>query len=275
MDAVCHHTMMQKKQFSQAFSPYFHPRYFGNWLEGGRQKIGTSVWAGHKQREMSRISKKKKKKVLIQSTSTIVAILQRFWTGPGRSKEDPVTGQRALHPGIQPGRDNAREENSFSGEHWSRRWCVLTAKLLTASQDIWIVLGLVVLRAATGNTTMWKCMWKAYHKNTMLGMLRYCRGVYWWLGVNLSSVRALNCIRRKEQDSYRIRMPFTGFLQEEDDQRREGLGLEEMEPRLISEVNGVKPPRQKVSWILPQCSHSRKELDVTCRGGSGWMLEKT
>lgn len=60
---------------------------------------------------MSRISKKK----LIQSTSIIVAILRRFWTGPGKSKEDLVTGQRALYTGIHPGRDNAKKDN-YSGE---------------------------------------------------------------------------------------------------------------------------------------------------------------
>lgn len=47
----------------------------------------------------------------------MVAILQKFWTGSGKSKEDLVTGQRALYLSIHPGRDNAKEKDSFSGEH--------------------------------------------------------------------------------------------------------------------------------------------------------------
>lgn len=78
----------------------------------------------------------------------------------------------------------------------------------------------------------------------------------------------------KEEDSCRTRTPFTGFLQEEDDQRRERLGLEEMESRLVSEVNGVKTPRQK-SHTEDIFSVFTQQLDLTCRGASGWILGKT
>lgn len=154
----------ENSPFPWAFSPHFHPQYFVNWLkeyQGGRRGWGISVWYGGEQRETSRIQRK--------GTCRFPEMQDRARKGWHSGRTERIISWYSACKG------RCQEWLYFLGGHWSRRWRVVTAELVTAGQGICIVLGLLILRVGcTWKITAWKL---GTPQKITLGMLSYsCDG---------------------------------------------------------------------------------------------------
>lgn len=152
MDTTSHCALRQGKtiSFHGLFLPIFIPSNL--WTDsrsiremGGAEEsqFGMAVnrrkWAGSKKGQMERIH--------ADDHFLEMQARAREKQGWHSGRTESVT---AWHPACER---RCQEWLYFLGGHRSRRWCVVTAKPLTAGQGIWIVLGVMILRVGCTRKT--------------------------------------------------------------------------------------------------------------------------